>query len=591
MFLKPRSVFMQRILVIALLCILWNFSLQGKSISENNLYLEACRQAVEDSSTFSHFKRNPGYLSFMDVPSYELGEKYLKLIHKEYPELLHHFNKFRQNDALGDPITYDFGEDGHFSPTTLRYIKVAGDLKHHFGDLSQMHIVEIGGGYGGQCKILADLGGFASYTIVDLPEANALANKYLTSFGVQNVNFINRQDLDQVPPADLIISNFAFSEIDKQEQLDYLEQIILPAPNGYMTFNFITSHFNLESFPIEDVVSQLYCKGKKGVLETETPCSHRDNLVLRWKSLNTMSSKANTGKTLRESNSPQKNNAIGYTLGGGRFGDNLVSYFHARWLSFKYGLPFLYRPFQYSDKFCMDRMDPRLGSPSFKFRHNIKVIKEHDINITPSSTLFVVDYFPECKLEFELFDWSTRPYFPVDWEDLEFRKEIARCLTPKKPVSSLNLPPNCITVAVHVRRGGGVDPEATGLLVPLKFPPDSYYIEQIRRVANIFKNQFLYVYIMTDDLNPSKIAKNYARVINNSWIKFDCRLKGNSPHSNVIEDFLSLTKFDCLIRCQSNFSLMASNLGNYKLLITPLHAYIKEKEIIIDHVELVFKGK
>jgi hypothetical protein len=32
---------------------------------------------------------------------------------------------------------------------------------------------------------------------------------------------------------------------------------------------------------------------------------------------------------------------------GGRFGDKLSIYYRAKWLSYKYGLPFYFQPFQY----------------------------------------------------------------------------------------------------------------------------------------------------------------------------------------------------------------------------------------------------
>ena len=82
-----------------------------------------------------------------------------------------------------------------------------------------MHIIEMGSRDGRQCKILADLTGFASYTIIDLPENLALAKKYLSSFSMQNVHFIENKNLSQIGSYDLVISH-AFSEVVQQECLD-----------------------------------------------------------------------------------------------------------------------------------------------------------------------------------------------------------------------------------------------------------------------------------------------------------------------------------------------------------------------------------
>ena len=38
---------------------------------------------------------------------------------------------------------------------------------------------------------------------------------------------------------------------------------------------------------------------------------------------------------------------------GGRFGDNLKAYGHARWLAFTHNWDFYYREFEYSDKLAM----------------------------------------------------------------------------------------------------------------------------------------------------------------------------------------------------------------------------------------------
>src|SRR5439155_585481 len=108
----------------------------------------------------------PAYTDMLEHVSYSQGNDYLNIILNEYPDLVKKFSAFRENDAIGDPRTYLYEKHGLFSPTTLRYIKIAGDIRARFGDLSRMHIVEIGGGYGGQCKIIHDLCGFARYTII-----------------------------------------------------------------------------------------------------------------------------------------------------------------------------------------------------------------------------------------------------------------------------------------------------------------------------------------------------------------------------------------------------------------------------------------
>ncbi len=258
------------------------FTLSGTSISQVSGYPNFCQLAANNDHIFASFKRQPVYRAILEHVDYETGRQYLQIILAEHPEFLKDFDLCRQNDAIGDPIVHDYGEYGVFSPTTLRYIKVAGDLKQRFGDLSQKHIVEIGAGYGGQCKILSDLIGFASYTIIDLPQCNALSRRYLQKQNVKNVFFIDNDKLNSVKTFDLVISNYAFSEIDRDEQKNYLNFVVEQAPCGYMTLNFISHVCNIQSFPMMEIINFLEKDNRLVLIDEERPNTHPDNRILTW---------------------------------------------------------------------------------------------------------------------------------------------------------------------------------------------------------------------------------------------------------------------------------------------------------------------
>lgn len=281
-FFKKTSVSFAAIFFVKILLIQ---SLRAASISESTEYPDFCQAAADNDEIFANFKRDPSYRIILEHVSFDQGIQCLDFIIKEYPEMLHKLEKFRQNDLIGNPITYDFGESGWFSPTTLRYMKIAGDLKKQFHDLGNLHIVEIGGGYGGQCKIINDLGGFASYTIIDLPQCNALSKKYLSALNIKNVKFIDNDKISQAANYDLVISNYAFSEIDREEQMAYINAIIGRTPNGYMTINFISESFNLQSLSVDDLMSMLLSRGFKGKIEKEFPITNPDNLLITWHSM------------------------------------------------------------------------------------------------------------------------------------------------------------------------------------------------------------------------------------------------------------------------------------------------------------------
>ena len=46
---------------------------------------------------------------------------------------------------------------------------------------------------------------------------------------------------------------------------------------------------------------------------------------------------------------------------------------------------------------------------------------------------------------------------------------------------------------------------------PLRFASDQFYVDQIKRLATMFKDENLYVHIFTDDRNPEAIVENFKK--------------------------------------------------------------------------------
>lgn len=270
---------MKSIFCGTLLSLLVCNSISCGSLTNNSTYPFFCQNAANDEVVFQSFKSNPIYREVLEHVSYDQGKSYLAIIKKEYPDLLANPDKLRQNDKLGTPIAFEYDQIGKFSPTTLRYIKVAGDLRKEFGDLSKMHIVEIGAGYGGQCKVINDLFGFASYTIIDLPSCNALTKKYLDKLGIKNVEFQDHDKLTKNKKYDLLISNYGFSQCDRGEQQKYLEKVIDMVPKGYMTCNFISK----DSMATHELIKILSAVKNNLKIQAETPNIVSSNLVFIWK--------------------------------------------------------------------------------------------------------------------------------------------------------------------------------------------------------------------------------------------------------------------------------------------------------------------
>ncbi len=237
--MRRSSSFQDIFLIIASLLLLFSSAIYSvTSPSELSCYPQFCMEAASNEQTFSNFKRAPVYTEVLEHVSYEKGQEYLSYVLQQSPEFQEKLNLFRENDLLGNPYAYSYGAFGTFSPTTLRYIKVASEITKIFGSLNNLHIVEIGGGYGGQCFILSKLYTFASYTIIDLPGPLALTKKYLHTLGVENVTFLTPDMISTNQSYDFAISNYAFSECNTQVQEDYLNKVLSKSTRGYLTCNY-----------------------------------------------------------------------------------------------------------------------------------------------------------------------------------------------------------------------------------------------------------------------------------------------------------------------------------------------------------------
>lgn len=204
--------------------------------SDDSKYVSIVKKALVDNNTFNNFKREPDYNAILEHVSAVDGSQYLSIIKNESSDLLLKINDFKNNDKIGNPITYNYPEIGSISPTTLRYIKVASDLRKLFGDLSGFKVAEIGVGYGGQILIMDQIWKM-SYCMFDLPDVLKLANKYLKIAELQRIKLIKK-----FTELDLVISNYAFSELDKSLQQDYIDNVLLKAKRGYLTMNCIDGY-------------------------------------------------------------------------------------------------------------------------------------------------------------------------------------------------------------------------------------------------------------------------------------------------------------------------------------------------------------
>jgi phospholipid N-methyltransferase len=246
------------------------------SLSDNQVYPQVCLQASHDYRYFNNFRRNPAYNKILEHVSEGLGKEYLGIIEKDM-EIFNAMDTFKMNDTYGNPRMYEYPRIGMISPTTLRYIKVLADLKTHFQTLDNLDVCEIGVGYGGQCRVINAYYKPASYCLVDIQPALALAQRYLDNYILSSVIAYKTMNELKVQDYDLVISNYAFTELPRAIQDVYLDKVILRSKRGYITYNELTpAEFN--SYKIDELIRTI--RGSRTI--KEEPLTAQKNCILIW---------------------------------------------------------------------------------------------------------------------------------------------------------------------------------------------------------------------------------------------------------------------------------------------------------------------
>lgn len=278
---------------------------------------------------------------------------------------------------------------------------------------------------------------------------------------------------------------------------------------------------------------------------------------------------------------------------GGRLGDNLLDYTHAKWISYKQGIPLLFQTFEYSDQFVFDDVEEKLTQENQSQYATVilKSLSQIEDKIT-QNTLYFLPHTCDSYDEF-IFNGSYGTFVDVDWSDPNFKRMMQRLIAPKKSLN-LDVPPNdVISVALHYRNGGGFvwDTDKMKHGLPLRFPENVYYFKQLKKLHSLVGHQPIYVHIFTDHPAPEEIKLMFEAKFLNTNIEFGCRTEGNRHDANVLEDLFSMMNFDCLIRPMSHYSMTASHLGDFKIEIFPIHGYFSgENKFIVDKVRIIQKS-
>lgn len=283
---------------------------------------------------------------------------------------------------------------------------------------------------------------------------------------------------------------------------------------------------------------------------------------------------------------------ITYTFSGGRFGDCLMCYLHAKWLSYEFDLPLVYQPFSLSDQLVLDDNEIKYDPSYFKNKRRGVILGKQDFSkfFDPAYEVFFVPYFPEAEWERKHtrgpynFDWQS---FAVTWEDKNFKRICRECVAPKKNLPLIYPPKDCVSVALHLRTGHNYDTDGTRRVLPTKFPSTGFYLEGLLEVISLFKDKPIYCYIFSDTTELEGVIKKISsRLPKDCSIEFVYRKETEKTKDDVLIDFFSFFNFDVLIYPESNFSMVPALIGDFALTFTPLEVKYKENISYISKMKI-----
>ena len=253
-----------------------NFSPVGvSSISDGTEYVGVCRLAVEDDKVFVKFKSCAEYRSILEHCDFSQGREYLKML-RGNTDMVSNLRKIAELDN-GKPFTYHYRGLGQVSPTQIRYAKILQDIETLFGSVNNLNIAEIGVGYGGQAIHILSRWSPKNYFVYDLEWPARLMLKNLERCRVGLSIQPMAKNWKEPVSCDLLISNYAFSELFSDIQEIYFENIVKNSKAGYVIYNHIHDNAT-KSMTAEEFAARI----PGSIILKEEPITFPGNVLVVW---------------------------------------------------------------------------------------------------------------------------------------------------------------------------------------------------------------------------------------------------------------------------------------------------------------------
>lgn len=326
-------------------------------------------------------------------------------------------------------------------------------------------------------------------------------------------------------------------------------------------------------------------------------------------------------------------NSVVNSRANGRYGDQVMVLLRCAYLWHKYKLNFYSHPFTGSDQLLLHTIVPLMKPVLRKHFQQRSLVRESEIRLGGTRNLFTTSYW------FEGSGWHSHQLgmilgvYAYSMVHPDFKHAVEQMLTPNHDVEMPLIPKDRVSIAVHIRKGGGYDqPLASQQLYrstmitkyvpiectsngavytipdelknkrnfqrvsgqrhadrtwPLRFPPEQFFVDNIRKIATLLPDKKLYVHVCTDDPNPQAVCDRIEKAVDLPEIQFGSRVGAHKYNSSYIDDMFIMAQCDCLIRPESSFSNTVQMLGRHKIIIWPLQVHWSGAQNNITHAAII----
>lgn len=242
-----------------------------------------CSAFAEGSIKSRNFRRTSAIRDIVETVGAVEGQFYARRI-REWGSHWLIDSRIEGIDAWGNPIRWPgilLGTPHSYSPTTLRYLATALWLKRSGYLTTGANITEIGVGFGGLAAMNALISD-TSTTLVDLPQVERAALRMLDENKVAGRARVSA-DSDGAR-IDLVISNYAFTELNSTIQEDYLHKYLKRSTRGVIVSNSSVFAKSIQGRTDEELVAWLRGAGIAAKLELSNdilgPGDHLNGVTL-----------------------------------------------------------------------------------------------------------------------------------------------------------------------------------------------------------------------------------------------------------------------------------------------------------------------